>query len=78
MRIPEGIIVYAKGGKPYRPGSDCPDKIISDQWKTKIDKASDKEKINQKKNKERLKELEEKKELTDKKIQEGNKPLDKK
>lgn len=48
MIIPEGATIYVKGGKAYRPGADCPDRLISDEVKSKIDKAGVKFKSHQK------------------------------
>ncbi len=66
MIIPEGTAVYAPGGKAYRPGSDCPDRLITDTMKTKIEKGAAKFKTHKKSKQESMvrsaKQVEKKKE----------------
>ena len=38
MIIPKNMTVYVKGGKRFGPGSDCPDRLLTKEQKSKIEK----------------------------------------
>ncbi len=43
MKLPLGTTVYAKGGTVYRPGTEHPDRLFTDQQKDKIKKGEETE-----------------------------------